>query len=301
MMSTPHAPIAKPFLKWAGGKSQLLPEIRQYYPFRQDPSITKYAEPFVGGGAVLFDILNHFTLESVYISDLNAELINTYITIRDQLSKLLSFLHPLADAYLKLPLSERKPFYLQQRRRFNELKLAGQHPAESAALLIFLNRTCFNGLYRVNRHGEFNVPIGAYKSPKICDEPNLHAVSKKLHDVQIICADYHQSADFIDSHTFVYFDPPYRPLTPTANFTAYASQDFTDQDQLMLAKFVQLLDTKGARIVISNSDPQNIDPSDRFFDDAYASQTIHRVEATRMINRNAAARGKIKELLITNF
>lgn len=301
MMSTPHTPIAKPFLKWAGGKSQLLPEIRQYYPFRQDPSITKYAEPFVGGGAVLFDILNHFTLESVYISDLNAELINTYITIRDQLSKLLSFLHPLADAYLKLPLSERKPFYLQQRRRFNELKLAGQHTTESAALLIFLNRTCFNGLYRVNRHGEFNVPIGAYKSPKICDEPNLHAVSKKLHDVQIICADYHQSADFIDSHTFVYFDPPYRPLTPTANFTAYASQDFTDQDQLMLAKFVQLLDTKGARIVISNSDPQNIDPSDRFFDDAYASQTIHRVEATRMINRNAAARGKIKELLITNF
>ena len=172
---------------------------------------------------------------------------------------------------------------------------------ELAALMIFLNKTCFNGLYRVNGKGEFNVPMGAYKNPLICNEENLMAVSQKLQNVKIVCGDYKESASFIDDETFVYFDPPYRPLNKTSNFTSYTEQLFDDNKQLELAKFVQELDNKGALIVISNSDPKNTDESDNFFDDAYSKQNIHRVSATRMINRNSDARGKINELLISNF
>lgn len=292
---------AKPFLKWAGGKGQLLTEIGKYYPFAEKKHIKKYAEPFVGGGAVLFDVLNKHAVDEVYISDINAELINTYITIRDNSDELISRLKTMESDYLAKDEDARKKTYLEARARFNALKRDGIRDAEAATLMIFLNRTCFNGLYRVNKAGDYNVPMGAYRNPQICNEDNLLNVSKKLQNANIVCGDYKDSASFIDDKTFVYFDPPYRPLTKTANFTSYTEQLFDDNKQLELANFVQDLDNKGALIVISNSDPKNTDENDNFFDDAYSKQNIRRVAANRMINRNSDARGKINELLITNF
>ena len=292
----------RPFLKWAGGKGQLLSEIEKYYPF-DDYKITKYAEPFVGGGAVLFDILSKYDLEGVYISDINAELINAYIVVQKYADDLLELLSVYQSKYISLETSERKIYYMSKRERFNELKINGNamENVEKAALMIFLNKTCFNGLYRVNRKGLFNVPIGAYKNPLICDENNLRAVSDKLKNVKIVCGDYSKSENFIDEHTFVYFDPPYRPLTETASFTAYTENLFNDEEQIELAEFVECMHKKGARVIVSNSDPKNSNTEDDFFDNIYSNHKIKRVEATRMINCNSEARGKIKELLISNF
>lgn len=292
----------KPFLKWAGGKGQLLPEIEKYYPFA-DKKITKYAEPFVGGGAVLFDVLSKYELKEVYISDINAELINTYRIIRDNIYELISMLATMQSEFVPMDTEHRKVYYLSKRERFNDLKVNGNESVniEKAALMIFLNKTCFNGLYRVNKKGLFNVPMGSYKNPLICDEENLREASVKLQNVTIMCGDYRESAAFIDANTFVYFDPPYRPITDTASFTAYTENLFNDEEQIELARFVDDMHRKGAKIVISNSDPKNSNTEDEFFDNIYSSHKIKRVEATRMINCNSEARGKIKELLISNF
>lgn len=293
---------AKPFLKWAGGKGQLLAEIEKYYPFAEG-RITKYAEPFIGGGAVLFDVLNRYELSEVYISDINAELVNCYCTVQQCVEELIQLLLKLQGEYLPLSQDERKEYYNQKRERFNTLKCGEKKmcDVEKAALMIFLNRTCFNGLFRVNKKGLFNVPMGAYKMPVICDEQNLREVSRKLRGVTIVCGDYKLSEKFVDADTFVYFDPPYRPLTTTANFTAYTESEFNDEKQIELAQFAKLLENRGAKVVISNSDPKNENADDDFFDTLYASQKIHRVEASRMINCNKNSRGKIKELLISNF
>ncbi len=292
----------KPFLKWAGGKGQLLLEIEKYYPFKHG-KITKYAEPFVGGGAVLFDILSKYDLESVYISDINAELINTYRIIRDNIDTLIDMLMIMQNKFLPMSIDTRKAYYFTKRSRFNDLKINSNEEIniEKAALMIFLNKTCFNGLFRVNKKGLFNVPMGSYKNPMICDKENLISVSEKLQNVIIACGDYRESSDFIDANTFVYFDPPYRPITDTSNFTAYTENSFNDEEQIKLAMFVDDMNCKGAKIVISNSDPKNSDEEDDFFDSIYSSYKIKRVEATRMINCNSKARGKIKELLISNF
>lgn len=292
----------KPFLKWAGGKGQLIKEIEHYYPF-ENGEITKYAEPFVGGGAILFDILSRYNLKEVYISDINAELINTYRIIRDDVDDLIKMLLAMQNDFIPLDTDGRKVYYMQKRKRFNDLKVNGNENIniEKAALMIFLNKTCFNGLFRVNKKGLFNVPMGAYKNPMICDEKNLREVSNKLQRVTIVCGDYRKSAVFIDENTFVYFDPPYRPITDTASFTAYTENLFNDDAQIELAQFVNDMDKKGAKIVISNSDPKNSNTDDDFFDNIYSAHKIKRVEATRMINCNSEARGKIKELLISNF
>ena len=293
--------LVKPFLKWAGGKGQLLNAIRKYYPF-EDGKITKYAEPFVGGGAVLFDVLSRYDLEAVYISDVNKELINTYRVIKTDVDTLVSFLENYQNEYISLNIDERKQYYLHKREIFNHLKISEDETknVEKAALMIFLNKTCFNGLYRVNRKGLFNVPMGSYKNPMICDEKNLLAISGKLKNVEIVCQDYQASADFIDDKTFVYFDPPYRPLTETASFTAYTENLFSDAEQIKLAKFVDAMDKKKAKILVSNSDPKNSNTDDDFFDEIYQGHKIKRIEALRMINCNSEARGKIKELLISN-
>lgn len=295
-----NAKNVKPFLKWAGGKNQLLKEIRNYYPF-MNKNITKYAEPFVGGGAVLFDILLKYDLEEFYISDINKELIDTYQVIRDNPNKLVKILSNMQMEFTSLTIDDRKDYYLQKRERFNFLKMNNNEVIEKAALMIFLNRTCFNGLFRVNKKGLFNVPMGAYKNPLICDKENIYAVSEKLKNVNIVCGDYKESADFIDKFTFVYIDPPYRPLTDTANFTAYTIDLFDDDKQRELANFVHSIHKKGAKILISNSDPKNTNANDDFFDTIYKDYDIKRVEATRMINCNGNARNKIKELLISNF
>ncbi|MBQ2839783.1 MAG: Dam family site-specific DNA-(adenine-N6)-methyltransferase [Oscillospiraceae bacterium] len=292
----------KPFLKWAGGKGQLIKEIEAYYPFK-DGNITKYAEPFVGGGAVLFDILSKYELKEVYISDINAELMNTYFIVRDNIDALIEKLHEMQNSFIPLEVEKRKAYYMQKRMLFNKLKENTNEKSniEKAATMIFLNKTCFNGLFRVNKKGLFNVPMGSYKNPLICDEKNLRAVSEKLQKITIVCGDYRESADFIDKNTFVYFDPPYRPITETASFTAYTESLFKDEEQIELAKFVDEMHKKGAKIVVSSSDPKNTNKEDDFFDNIYAAHNIKRVEATRMINCNSKARGKITELLISNF
>lgn len=288
----------KPFVKWAGGKSQLLNEIRAKYPEK----IEKYCEPFVGGGAVLFDVLANCKPKEVLINDINAELMNTYSQIRDNVEKLIEMLSEMQDSFWAKNDADRKVMYLAKRERFNDLKINGDERInlEKAALFIFLNKTCFNGLYRVNRKGLFNVPIGSYNNPPICDAENFRLISGLLENVQIKCGDYSRCADFIDSNTFVYIDPPYRPLTATASFTSYSENEFGDKQQIELGKFVDKISAKGARVVVSNSDPKNSDESDSFFDDLYSGYTIVRVSAKRMINSKGSGRGCVNELLICN-
>ncbi|HQL92674.1 MAG TPA: DNA adenine methylase [Anaerolineaceae bacterium] len=287
-------------MKWAGGKGQLLNELRKKYPKELGRSIRKYAEPFVGGGAVLFDILNNYALDQVYISDINAELINTYKVLKGEPDKLIKLLYQFQSEFIPLSLDERKKYYYEKRDIFNKLNKQKSNQVELAAIFIFLNRTCFNGLYRVNSKGEFNVPMGSYKNPLICDSKNLLKVSRGLKNVQIVCADYLESDSFIDENTFVYFDPPYRPLNASSSFTAYTKDSFSDEDQAELATFITRLSARGSYILASNSDPKNVNPEDDFFEELYSKLAIKRVSATRIINSDASLRGKINELLISS-
>ena len=292
--------MLKPVIKWAGGKGQILHEIRKRYPLGLGTTITKYAEPFVGGGAVLLDILGTYRLKEVFISDTNAELINLYRVIQNNVQDLIRALRQYKDEFLALGLPVKKEYFAGKRKRFNELKNDAIHGTELAALFVFLNKTCFNGLYRVNRKGDFNVPMGAYKEPPICDEDNLLQVSRALSNVQISHGDYRESQTFIDEKTFVYFDPPYRPLNATSRFTSYTENCFNDDDQCDLAQYILALADGGVHVLASNSDPHNTDPGDNFFDELYAPLAIERIQAYRMINSKAEKRGPVNELLIHN-
>ncbi len=315
--------VAHPFIKWAGGKTQLLDEIRAKYP----PKIEKYCEPFVGGGAVLFDVLSNFHPKEVLINDINAELINTYAQIRDNPENLIEMLSDLQESYKSHTTEENKAFFYEKRDRYNRLKINGNacHAElasapqmkkseqeipnqvrndillEKAALFIFLNKTCFNGLYRVNAKGLFNVPFNSAKNPLLCDEENLRACSKLLQNVQVRTGEYSQCIDFIDERTFVYIDPPYRPLNKTQAFTSYSENGFSDKEQIALGKFIEEICAKGAKVVASNSDPKNVNENDNFFDDLYSHFEIKRIFASRMINSNAKKRGAVSELLISNI
>jgi len=300
MVLPSRAGAVKPFLKWAGGKTQLLEVIRRHYPPGLGTRVTRYAEPFVGGGAVLFDILGRYRMEAVYISDINWELILTYSALRDHVDELIAVLRGLAEGYLPLSNEDRRDDYYAKRARFNALKAAADDSVELAALFIYLNKTCFNGLYRVNSRGYFNVPMGCYKQPAICDEALLRTVSERLQGVQIVCGEYDEAGDFIDDKTFAYFDPPYRPLSATASFTSYAPTGFDEQQQIELAHFIHAMSRKGAYVMASNSDPKNTDESDDFFDKLYHPLSIIRVPAGRAINSVGSGRGMISELLISN-
>ena len=209
----------------------------------------------------------------------------------------------MQEHFWPLDVEKRKEYYYEKRERFNYLKVNGDEAVnlEKAALFIFLNKTCFNGLFRVNKKGLFNVPMGAYKKPMICDKDNLTAISGLLKNVTIRCGDYKECLEFIDERTFVYIDPPYRPLTATASFTSYAEADFNDKEQRELGAFVDGITAKKAKVVISNSDPKNSDEDDTFFDDLYGRYNILRVTAKRMINCNGESRGNVSELLISNY
>lgn len=289
--------MAHPFVKWVGGKTQLLVEIRKKYPQK----IEKYCEPFVGGGAVLFDVLQTFQPKEILINDINPELINIYSKIKNNIEELIEFLKKLQSQYLELSEEERKEFYLQNRERFNKLIEEKTNSVEKAALFIFLNKTCFNGLYRVNSKGFFNVPFNNAKNPLICDEENLKECSRLLKNVKMTVGDYSATENFIDEKTFVYLDPPYRPLNQTSAFTSYSKSDFTDKEQIELGNFIKRISKKGTKIVLSNSDPKNTNESDNFFDDLYCDFEIERVLASRMINSNAKKRGAINEILISNI
>ncbi len=290
---------AKPFIKWAGGKTQLLSEIRRKYPER----IEKYCEPFVGGGAVLFDVLSTFNPKVVLINDINAELINTYHQIKTNSEPLISQLSELQQQYKELSEEDRKALFFAKRERYNSLKINGNEVEnlEKAALFIFINKTCFNGLYRVNSKGLFNVPFNNAKNPLICDEDNLRACSAVLQNVKMTTGDYSLCKDFIDKDTFVYIDPPYRPLNQTSAFTSYSENDFSDVQQIELGKFIDGISEKKATVVASKSDPKNVDSNDNFFDDLYSHFKIERVYASRAINSKGSKRGKISELLVANY
>ncbi len=289
---------AKPFIKWVGGKTQLLGEIRKYYPSR----IEKYCEPFVGGGAVLFDVLSKADPKDVLINDINAEIINAYRQIKENCSGMIDELSLLQEKYWNSTTEDNKSLYFEKRKRFNDLKCNENKKdnLEKAALFIFLNKTCFNGLFRVNSRGLFNVPFNNAKKPLLCDEKNLRACSELLKNVKMIVGNYSQCKDFIDSKTFVYLDPPYRPLTQTAAFTSYNEKSFGDKEQIELAKFIEEISSRKAIVVTSNSDPKNVCKDDNFFDKLYEKFKIKRVSASRMINSNAKKRGAINELLISN-
>lgn len=291
--------MAKPFVKWVGGKSQLLEEIRKKYPQK----IEKYCEPFVGGGAVLFDILKKFQPKEVLINDINKELINTYLQVKNHCEELINQLNELQTKYKKLGQEDRKVLFYEKRTRYNALKVNGDEleNLEKATLFIFLNKTCFNGLYRVNSKGLFNVPFNNAKNPLICDAENLRLCSQVLQNVILKTGDYKECESFIDEKTFVYIDPPYRPLTQTSAFTSYSENQFLDKEQIELAQFIDNIAKKGSTILASNSDPKNSNEKDNFFDNLYSNFEIERVSASRMINANPEKRGAINEILISNI
>jgi DNA adenine methylase len=249
---------------------------------------------------VLFDILSKYQLNEIYISDINRELIATYTHIRDDVDELVDALRTMEQEYPPASDDDRKEYYYEKRERFNNLKAESDTSVEVAALFIYLNRTCFNGLYRVNGKGWFNVPMGSYKNPTICDESNLIAISECLQNVDIVCGDYRESQSFIDKRTFAYFDPPYRPLSETASFTSYSQDGFDDKKQEELARFIKVLIRKGVYVVASNSDPNNTNESDNFFDELYNSLSIVRISASRAINSVGDKRGRVSELLVSN-
>ena len=290
---------AKPFVKWVGGKTQLLDDIKKTLP--HDLSLRKgmtYVEPFVGGGAVLFWILQEYpNITRAVINDINAELICTYRVIKSDVEKLIAELTRIQSEYLVLDDIARKDYFLSQRERFNERKISD---VELAALFIFLNRTCFNGLYRVNSKGKFNVPHGRYTNPKICDEETLMADSVILQRVEILCGDFAQTGKYAGDNVLYYFDPPYRPLTETSAFTSYAKDGFDDEDQIRLRDFCEQIARYKSLFVASNSDPQNVDNRDNFFDHLYNRFSIKRVSASRMINSKGNGRGAISEIMISN-
>lgn len=292
---------AHPFVKWAGGKGQLVDILLSNLPDGIGKSITKYAEPFVGGGALLFALLNEYDFKEVLICDNNAELINAFSAIKDSCDAVIENLSEISDEYFELSLEERDKYYYIKRDNFNENRLTCENSVEKAAEFIFLNKTCFNGLYRVNKSGKFNVPAGKYKNPLICDEKNLSNVSVKLQNVILKTCDYRDIDYFVDKNTFVYFDPPYRPLTSTSLFTSYTENSFNDKDQMELAEFYKKLSCKDAKVMLSNSDPHNVNYDDDFFDEMYKDFSINRITASRMINSKSAKRGEVTELLIKNY
>lgn len=292
---------AKPFLKWAGGKTQLINSIAASLPLEKTNQSFTYIEPFVGSGAVFFWMLNHFPkIEKAVINDLNEDLINTYRIIASHNDELISILYELQNEYHSLEdaAEKKSEFYYMLRSQYNTRE---DNPVTRAALFIFLNRTCFNGLYRVNRNNQFNVPMGSYKKPTICDRDNLQAVGKALQKVEILCGDYEATADYAGENTFFYFDPPYRPLNQTSSFNAYAKGGFDDNEQIRLRNYCSKLDEMGHHWMLSNSDVRGNDSEDNFFDDIYSQYLIKRVLAKRNINSKADKRGELNELLITNY
>lgn len=293
-------PQAKPFIKWVGGKTQLIESIEKALPenFAETENIT-YIEPFVGGGAVLFWILQQFpNITKAVINDINPDLTTAYKTIKETPAELCGLLQIIQNEYLPLNEENRKEYYLNKRERFNTKSL---DTLENTALFIFLNRTCFNGLYRVNSKGLFNVPFGRYANPKICDKQTIFADSKLLQKVEILTGDFEQTLKYATNSSFFYFDPPYKPLSETSSFNSYAKEDFNDNEQIRLRDFCDKINRLGADFILSNSDLKGKNLDDDFFDELYADFEIQRVFATRMVNANAEKRGKLTELMIKNF
>lgn len=299
--------MAKPFIKWVGGKSQLIPEITQRLPEYVEKGLPyQYVEPFTGSAAVALHLLDSPTPPTkVILSDINTDLVNLYEVVKSHPQKLLDFLQTLQDEYDQLEDKEaKKPYYYAKREEFN---LRENNTVKHAGLFMFLNRAGFNGLYRVNSKNQFNVPIGSYKQPKFVFEEVIHRASELLTNVEMLNTSFEdtlrtaQETNIDNLPTFVYLDPPYKPLSESSSFTSYAKDSFNDDDQVKLKQVCDLLNEQGYQWLLSNSDTTNLDPENKFFDELYSEYTIERVSAGRSINSKGSKRGKINELLIRNY
>ena len=292
---------AKPFIKWVGGKGQLIEQLEALLPADCDrwENVT-YIEPFVGGGAMLFHMLQkHKNIKSAVINDINADLTTCYKVVRDTPAELVASLKEVQKEYYSLHSEDlRKQYYLLMRDEFNTKSLS---TIRNTTLFFFLNRTCFNGLYRVNKSGLFNVPFGRYETPTICDPVTIYADSELLQNVEILTGDYQQTFGKAHGKTLFYFDPPYRPLSNTSSFNDYTKEAFNDLAQERLKRFCDRIEKAGYSFMLSNSDCFNTPLRDRFFEDLYLEYTIERVWASRSVNANASKRGKLQEILVHNY
>lgn len=292
---------AKPFIKWVGGKSQLISQLDELLPsdFERWDNAT-YIEPFVGGGAMLFYMLQRYpNIGQAVINDINSDLINCYLTVKEYPEELISSLRDIQENFHALQTDNgRKDFFLSVRERYNEKNL---NPIENATKFFFLNRTCFNGLYRVNRKGLFNVPFGKYVNPQIFDEETIRLDSKLLQRVEILNGDFEQTFDYAKGNTMFYFDPPYRPLSNTSCFNDYTKEAFNDDAQIRLKEYCDRIDVAGYKFMLSNSDCKGENETVGFFDELYAAYNIERVWAARYINSNPSKRGKLTEILVHNY
>ncbi len=283
VIDTGDSPSAKPFVKWVGGKRQLLKQFRflnLYPPYVFNLKTSTYFEPFVGGGAVFFDLLP----KKAVLSDLNKELVTTYNVIKNNVEGLIKSLKKHKNE---------KEYFLKIRA----MDVSKMSDIEVASRFIFLNRTCFNGLYRVNKSGGFNVPFGQNKNPLICDEVNLRKLNLTLKNVSIIHSDYKNVLKEAKKGDFVYFDPPYHPLNATSSFTSYTKENFSAQNQIELRDAFLELHKRGCYVMLSNSDA-------KFVNEIYSGHKgvrITKVEAGRAINSKGNGRGKITEVLVTNY
>lgn len=273
--------LVLPFLKWVGGKRQLMPEIRKMLP--RGVANRPYYEPFIGGGALFFDLQP----KRAIINDYNEELINVYTVIRDNPNELIEDLRKhenTAEYFYKIRAVDRQPLF------------AHLSKIQRASRIIYLNKTCYNGLYRVNNAGEFNSPFGKYKNPNIVNEPVIKAVSKYLNSpqIQISNGDYELILRDIPINSFVYLDPPYHPISESSNFTGYVQGGWNDGDQLRLRDVCNRLNDNGIKFLLSNS-------ASDFIRDIYSGYNIHVVQANRAVNSNSSKRGQVDEFLICNY
>jgi DNA adenine methylase len=274
---------AKPFLKWVGGKGQLLEQFQELFPEKYN----SYFEPFIGGGAVFFSL----NPKKAIINDINTTLVQTYIYIKEDVEKIIKELRKLENEFLSKEQEERKEFYYKIREKYNSLP---KDDFKRSLYFLFFNKTAFNGVYRENSKGGFNVPMGSYKNPKIVDEDNLRAVSESLKHTSITNTSFADVVKKAKAGDFIYFDPPYHPVSTTSSFTSYSKDDFTKEDQIKLRDLFVELDKKGVYVMLSNSYTP-------FIKEIYSAYKQIPVKASRMINSKADKRGKISEIVIVNY
>ncbi|MCQ2281849.1 MAG: DNA adenine methylase [Bacteroidales bacterium] len=293
---------AKPFIKWVGGKGQLIEQLDSYLPadFDNWDNVT-YIEPFIGGGAMLFYMLQRYpNIKQAVINDVNPDLTTCYKVVRDYPKELIQAVKEIDSKYKSL-LDEdsRRNFFYLVRDKYNEKNL---EPITNTSLFFFLNRTCFNGLYRVNKKGAFNVPFGKYANPQIIDESTIMADSELLKRVEILTGDFEGTFQYAQGNrTFFYFDPPYRPLSDTSSFNDYSKEPFNDDAQVRLKMYCDRIHQIDCRFMLSNSDCKGKKETDNFFDALYGDYSIERVWAARSINANPNKRGKLTEILVHNY
>lgn len=299
----------RPFLKWAGGKSRLIDQIFRFLPEAaiESKNISRYCEPFLGSGAVFLNLKNRFKVDQSILIDNNKVLCIVWNVVQNKPDLLINSLTALQNQYDKKPQTLQKIIYYDKRREFNSLKDSLTYASynekwiELAALFIFLNKTCYNGLYRVNSKGGFNVPFGWNEQAAICPKESIDRASELLQNSQVLLGDFEISLHYSKPNTLFYLDPPYRPISKTASFTQYSNNGFADSEQERLAKLIDEIDKKKSFFILSNSDPRNNQSNDSYFDDLYNKYRIERIKAPRFINSNGSKRGEISELIITNI